>query len=260
MNAITDELRACAEREGIHAGVNGALHEQDFILHFLLNNPCFKKPEDAIGYYFREGKQSAIQLSQLLFEELGLKRESKASILEFAAGYACVTRHLPESLTPWKIISCDIHPEANAFNAAHFGVQTLQSTTKPEDFPNGSKFQAVFALSFFSHMPPASWSRWLQCLWKCVEYGGFLIFTTQGSASRQHFNNPEIPKDGIWFSPSSEQGDLSTQDYGQTIVTIPFVLEQVRAMLPGAYPRLIRPGYWWSHQDLYVIGHLPQKD
>ena len=258
MIPITPELRDYALRKANFASVKGELHEQDFILQFLLGNPCFPNAEGAVDYYLREGEKSAVQLAQILFQELGLKKDPDGSILEFAAGYGCVTRHLRGCLAPWQVISSDIHTEANAFNAAHFAVETLQSTTKPADFPRGRKFQAVFALSFFSHMPLATWSHWLRALWDCVADGGFLIFTTQGMASRQYLGNPVIPENGFWFHASSEQSDLSTQDYGQTIVTIPFVLDQVRTTLPSAYPRLIRPGYWWVHQDLFVIGRLPQ--
>jgi hypothetical protein len=86
---------------------------------------------------------------------------------------------------------------------------------------------------------------------------GFLIFTTQGLASRQYLGNPEVPESGIWLGASSEHGDLSTQDCGQAVVRIPFVLEQVLAVLTGGYPWLIRPSYWWTHQDVHVTGHLP---
>lgn len=257
MFEIPGELLARASYEANRAGVSALLHNEDYILRFLVENPSFRSREDAVKYYFQDGSNSAQQLSRLVFDELGQSRDAGMSLLEFASGYGCVTRHLPAVMSPWHIVSSDIHEEANAFNAGNFGVEVLQSTTVPERFPSDTRFQTVFALSFFSHMPPATWSRWLASLWKCVSDTGFLIFTTHGAASRHHFGNPLIPDSGIWFWAASEQGDLSVEDYGQTIVTVPFVLEQIKSVLPDAYPRLIRPGYWWGHQDLYVIGRLP---
>ena len=254
---ISEDLHARARSEASVAGVDAALHEEDYILRFLLENPSFKDRQSAIEYYFRDARNSAEQLSRIVFDELGFAKRPDFSILEFASGFGCVTRHLPAIMYPWNVVSSDIHVEANAFNAKNFGVQILQSTTSPDDFPGDRKFQIVFALSFFSHMPPSTWSRWLKTLWSCVDDSGFLVFTTHGAASRHHFNNPAIPDSGIWFWAASEQGDLSTEDYGQTIVTIPFVLEQIKNVLPDAYPRLIRPGYWWGHQDLYVVGRIP---
>lgn len=257
MIEISEVLLARALSEAKAANVSAVLHREDYILRFLLENPSFRNRENAIEYYFRDARNSAEQLSSLVFDELGFARTHGSSLLEFASGYGCVTRHLPALMTPWDVVSSDIHVEANAFNAQNFGVEVLQSTTSPDEFLVDRKFQVVFALSFFSHMPPATWSRWLKSLWNCVDDSGFLAFTTHGAASRHHFNNPVIPDSGIWFWAASEQADLSTEDYGQTIVTIPFVLEQIMNVLPDAYPRLVRPGYWWGHQDLYVVGRTP---
>ncbi|MEO0006671.1 MAG: hypothetical protein RJA20_867 [Bacteroidota bacterium] len=257
MIEISEELLAHARSEAAVLGVNAALHEKDYILRFLLENPAFTNQDSALSYYFQDARKSAKQLSRLVSDELGLFGEHGFSMLEFASGYGCVTRHLPAVMSSWQIVSSDIHVEANAFNAENFGVEVLQSTTSPDDFPRHRKFRLVFALSFFSHMPPDTWSRWLRTLWECVDDAGFLAFTTHGIDSRHHFNNPAIPDSGIWYWAASEQGDLSTSDYGQTIVTIPFVMQQIGKYLPEAYPRIIRPGYWWGHQDLYVIGRLP---
>lgn len=260
MIEISEELLARALVEASASGVSAALHKEDHILRFLVENPSFSSRERAIEYYFRDARKSAEQLSRLIFGELGLARTQGFSILEFASGYGCVTRHLPSLMAPWDVVSSDIHVAANAFNAQNFGVEVLQSTTSPDEFSVERTFQVVFALSFFSHMPPATWSRWLRTLWNCVDDSGFLAFTTHGAASRHHFNNPVIPDSGIWFWAASEQADLSTEDYGQTIVTIPFVLEQIMNILPDAYPRLVRPGYWWGHQDLYVVGRMPSVE
>lgn len=68
--------------------------------------------------------------------------------------------------------------------------------------------------------------------------------------------NPSIPRDGFWFLPQSEQKDLSTSEYGQTIVTPDFVIGEVYRQT-GAPMVLYRSAFWWEHQDLYILTKLP---
>jgi hypothetical protein len=54
--------------------------------------------------------------------------------------------------------------------------------------------------------------------------------------------------------PDSEQKDLDVHEYGQTIVTIDYVVNQVFSRIGGGGVfKMIRPAFWWEHQDLYVI-------
>ena len=101
-------------------------------------------------------------------------------------------------------------------------------------------------------MPINSWARWLRAHYNVLEVGGYLVFTTQGMMSRPHFNNPEIPEDGFWFIPDSEQKDLDTAEYGQTIVTEDWVRQQITD-LPHVSIERFSEGAWWGHQDLYVV-------
>jgi hypothetical protein len=98
MIEISEELLARALSEAKAANVSPALHKEDHILRFLVENPSFRNRESAIEYYFRDARNSAGQLSRLIFDELGFSRTQGSSILEFASGYGCVTRHLPALL------------------------------------------------------------------------------------------------------------------------------------------------------------------
>jgi len=232
-------------------GVRAEVHSKDYIYQFLVENKVFNTKEDAVRYYFYDGQKSAETLEKLLFSQFGLKKDN-TSILEFASGYGCVTRHLVKVVSPDQLFCSDIHPEANEFLSHTFGVRTIQSTIKPQDYPSDRTFDAVFALSFFSHMPPRIWGKWLEQLFLLVNPHGFLVFTTQGLASSKFHGNPLIPDTGIWFSPDSEQKDLDVHEYGQTIVTIDYVVNQVFSRFRVPF-KLIRSEFWWEHQDLYVI-------
>jgi SAM-dependent methyltransferase len=229
------------------------IHADDLIFEFLVENPVFPAIDDAIRYYFHDGANSAKKLNNLLFTELDLKRRWDTSILEFASGYGCATRHLIKELAPCNIVSCDIHAAACSFIDSAIGVKTILSATKPEDLEiDNSSFDVVFALSFFSHMPDRTWGRWLKSLFEKVKPGGYLIFTTHGMVSSQHLGSPIIPDSGIWFTASSEQKDLDVADYGNTIVTSDYVKKTVNNVLHEEILLMVEAG-WWGHQDLYVV-------
>lgn len=234
-------------------GVASAIHADDLIYRFLIENPCFLTIDLAVKYYFYDGQKSAKKLKDLLFSQLGLRCRWDTSLLEFASGYGCVTRHLVRELAPVNIVSCYIHEAACSFINSAIGVKTILSATNPEDIKiDNDSFDAVFALSFFSHMPDHTWSRWLKALFDKVKPGGYLIFTTQGITSRKYFGDPAIPDSGIWFTPSSEQKDLDVADYGNTIVTPTYVERVVENTLHQKILHMVEAG-WWEHQDLYVV-------
>jgi SAM-dependent methyltransferase len=237
-------------------GVVADIHPDDLIFRFVVKCPGFKTNKEAIQYYFHDGANSAKKLSNLLFSELGLKRTVDTSLLEFASGYGCVTRHLTNQLTPLNIVSCDIHEAACAFIEGVIGVKTILSATKPEDLGvESDAFDVVFSLSFFSHMPDRTWGRWLKILYDKVRPGGYLIFTTHGMTTWVNNGKPAMPDDGIWFAPSSEQKDLDVADYGCAIVTPEYVRRVVSDVLHQDVLRMIEAD-WWGHQDLYVVKKL----
>jgi len=228
------------------------IHDEDFIFQFLFNHPGFETRVDTVHYYFNDSKKSADTLNDLVFDELKLAKQQGVSILEFACGYGAVTRHLSSLVSPAELVSSDIHQAANEFISKELGVRTIQSSSSPDGYPMDEKFDVVFALSFFSHMPMQTWSEWLKTLYSLVKDGGHLIFTTQGLESRKFHGDPEIPENGFWFASNSEQKDLDVNEYGQTIVTVDYVTREVSKVL-GVPVKIVKEACWWEHQDLYVV-------
>lgn len=232
-------------------GVNASMHSEDMILRFLLGNSCFPSKADAIKYYFQTGKDSASNLLSIL-KEAGVSSHP-VSLLEFASGYGCLSRHLITLPDLIDLTSCDIHTEAISFLSQEVGVKrVILSEHKPESFACEGMFDVVFALSFFSHMPRQTWGDWLVALYGKVRPGGHLLFTTQGLESAKYFGNPTVPSDGFWFKATSEQKDLEASEYGQTICTYDFVSSEVSKRLK-AQMVMYKAGYWWAHQDVYMV-------
>jgi len=252
LTPITQQMRADAHRYAMETNVTSVLHKSDFIFQFLINNPVFKEKAHAVRYYFHDGMNSAKQLD-VLIREFGIDPITCPKLFEFASGYGCVTRHFKNHLPYVESVSCDIHPSAVEFIQDKLKRAAVISHNSPELLDVANDFYVVFALSFFSHMPRATWQRWLMALYAHVKPGGLLVFTTQGVETAKKFmGNPKIPKDGFWFLPQSEQHDLDTEDYGQTIVTEEFVKGELRSIAGAELLRFI-PTYWWGHQDTYVI-------
>jgi hypothetical protein len=163
-----------------------------------------------------------------------------------------VTRHLPGTLSDADIVSCDIHDQAVAFIRDELHMNAITSQPIPEQLALGAQFDVVFALSFFSHLPEETFERWLKTLFAAVREGGLLVFTTHGLASRSSFGEIEIPDSGFWFMPESEQLDLDTAQYGSSVTLPDYVIGALFRALRSPIAEF-RQGYWWEHQDLYVI-------
>jgi SAM-dependent methyltransferase len=155
--------------------------------------------------------------------------------------------------------ACDIHPAAVEFIKNELKTDAILSNVVPEDLVMGETFDVVFALSFFSHMPKNSFFRWLRALASFVRPEGFLIFTTHGLVTRRlWFRKYEFDPDGFFFHPDSEQKDLSPLDYGAACVKPQYVCGGVFEN-PNLNLQYFREGYWWNHQDLYIVKVVPEQ-
>jgi SAM-dependent methyltransferase len=239
------EIQECADKYR----VSNAIHPDDFIFDFIIKHPGFSSDAERVDYYFTDGARSARQLQELIGQHLDTM--NKVRLLEFASGYGCVTRHLVHA-GGIDLQACDIHEEAMAFLRKEMNADCVQSSPYPERLTLPRDYDCVFALSFFSHMPVTTWSRWFVRLAQAVTPGGILVFTTHGDHSRPLFKAPEFDDLGFWFAPKSEQKDLSLEEYGLTAVSEAFVKRHVPTV-PGLELIEVRPGYWWNHQDLYIF-------
>lgn len=246
-----EEVRGMCRIAADPFGVTPEVHIEDFIFRFIYDNRVFAAKGPAVNYYFSDGAKSAVKVRAAI-DRWVVQKQHPLQILEFAAGYGAVTRHAKRALEPHLLHSCDIHAQANEFNSTFFGVQTVQSALTPEELVLPAEYDAIFVLSFFSHMPRSTWLRWLQRLYAGLKGNGVLLFTTHGKLSMQYFPKAKLDETGYWFDQNSEQGDLDTESYGQTITSKNFVEGRI-AELEGAKVLLYEQGGWWGHQDLYII-------
>ncbi|WP_082434520.1 polysaccharide pyruvyl transferase family protein [Devosia sp. A16] len=250
-----EDIRSLCETAAISFGVSPEVHAEDFIFRFIHDHPGFPSKASAVDYYFSDGARSAAKVRAFVDRFLGDDGQHK-TILEFAAGYGAVTRHAVGALLPHTLHSSDIHPQANAFLERQMSVDTVQSVDTPEALVLPTEYDAIFALSFFSHMPRSTWGRWLKRLCGGLRQGGVLLFTTHGQTSMQYFPQAVLDRSGFWFDKSSEQGDLETATYGQTITSQSFVEARIKELEDVVEYLEFEPAGWWEHQDTYVLRKL----
>jgi len=245
--------RDALEAYASELNVSPDVHQDDLIYRYLVGHPQLGAAA-APGYYFSDGRKSALALRDIVEKDTYVDTSKRWTLLEFASGYGCVTRHFKEIVPEVDVVACDIHEQAVKFIQSILATDAVISTADPDRLWLGREFDVVFALSFFSHMPLGSWSRWLKALFRHVRPGGALIFTTHGYVTRekQYQNTVDLGDEGFWFVPASEQTDISAAEYGTTITSTEYVTRQIFSQLLAPIS-LMAPGFWWGHQDVYVV-------
>jgi SAM-dependent methyltransferase len=241
---------------GQRYGVSGALNPHDHIFWHIHDDPSLPEKTQAADFYFESGRQTAAFLRDLLNEQrlkAVLAERVHASgplfILEFASGYGRVTRHFPTILPAANVVACDIHREAVWF-LRNIGLQACLSSSVPERLDTGRTFDVVFALSFFTHMPRATWTRWLRSLANQVTPGGVLVFTAHGEVSQGLIGVSKLERDGFYFVASSEQKDIPVCEYGGTVTAFDYVYSQ----FAGSDLKLLQyKQAGIGHHDVYVL-------
>lgn len=255
--AHTPEARDIAASYGVPA----TIHSKDFMYIYHLGPDESQWPEKrprTLEYYFSDGSNSAKYLDGLVAQFHPDHGSRKLRLLEFACGYGMVSRHLALMKDRYDLTSCDIRDEAVEFLRNEIGVEGILSETNPDDLAITTKFDVVFALSFFSHMPPSSWGRWLQKLISGLRDGGCLIFTTHGWGGYERAGRPPLLPPGFQFYPGSEQKDLQNEDYGTMLVTPFYVFDHIN-QCDQAMAVQFQAASWWNDQDTYIIRKSPKR-
>lgn len=249
--ALTSEMIRLNALAAEKQGVTPEVHPKDFIFWFVATHPHLSI-DNATTYYFEDGARSAAKLDREVAALFG-EETKPIKLMEFASGYGCVSRHLKKN-PRFDLTSCDIHPEAIEFLTNTIGVKAHQSAHSPEQFSTPEKYDAIFALSFFSHMPKATFGRWIKALYGALKAPGYLLFTTHGikSIGGLQITEQDIGDDGFWFQARSEQHDLDAEEYGLTLSLPSFVIPEVHRVV-GSPITNYKQAEWWCHQDLWIV-------
>ncbi|MDO5086344.1 MAG: class I SAM-dependent methyltransferase [Comamonadaceae bacterium] len=229
-------------------GVHCEISPQDDIYKFFDGHPTSTNP---LRDYLADGWRTLSEL-MLLLEQVDRPLLRVGSFLEFASGHGRFTRHLVKALGAQRVTASDVVPDAVAFAQERLGVRAFQSVARPEDLPVTQRHEVVFVLSLFSHLPRASWGRWLTRLGQLVAPGGLLVFSTHGAEAARR-QQVRMDAEGFFFAPSSESNAIDAQEYGTTFTSEVFVRARLAECLPGAELLHFAPVWFWRHQDAWVV-------
>ena len=229
-------------------GLECAIAEQDDIFGFFARHPSSLNP---LRDYLADGWRTLSEL-MLLLEAVDKPLLKTPRMLEFASGHGRFTRHLVKALGSDRVTVSDVVPDAVDFSQRAFGVGGFTSTSAPEDVEWPQRYDVVFVLSLFSHLPRSTWARWLQRLYGAVAPGGVLVFTTHGARATA-FDKVTLDAEGFFFAPSSESNAIDRFEYGTTFTSEAFVRARIAETVGADRLVQVAPVQFWNHQDAYVL-------
>ena len=230
------------------------IHANDQMLRHSLR---FFDANRSVSQYFNVALQqhhAAQQVLRALFGEPG----PDLRVLDFACGYGRLLRFLTLSVSPAQVWASEIQPEALDFAAREFGVHAVASDFDPRRFEPGRRFDLIWVASLFSHLPGGLFHEWLRRLVELLEPRGVLCFSVHDECLLPR--GIPMPREGIFFSPESENPDLGASVYGATFVTEAYVRSAILEATAEEHPWRRIPRGLANEQDLYVVARSPGRD
>jgi SAM-dependent methyltransferase len=224
---------------------------EDELLRFI----AAKWGSDGGDRYMRGGAADAGKIVQII-KSLNF-RTPDLKILDFAAGFGRVTRHLSRLCPEAFVAAADIHPEACRFMSETLAIPAQVSTTNPHHLHIEDKYNFIFTLSFFSHLPNKTYKLWLGALYNLLVPGGYLFFTANGQATIEQY--PDFfggifdPTTGFGLRIESDQTDLDGNDYGSAVCSMRYVLDALYEQAPQAVLQRFHSGGWCGTQDGWLV-------
>lgn len=253
---MTEDMRVAANSAAAALGITANIHPDDHLLGYMIDAST---GPNAVDNYLRSGRNVGQRLAAMVAELMPDRTER--NILDFAAGYGRVVRHMPALLPQDHITASDIHPAACDFIRESLGIEARESHLSPDRLDIGTGYDFIYVLSLFTHLPDRTFGAWLGGLFALVAPGGYLMVTANGHATLRRaslFWGPVFDADlGYGYRPESDQLDLDSVDYGSMLVTPQYFLRQMAAHAPDAVLHRFRASTWLGTQDEWVLHRPP---
>ncbi|HUL95975.1 MAG TPA: class I SAM-dependent methyltransferase [Usitatibacter sp.] len=254
MDSITQQLEAHNAREKARAPgwygewmrVNCVIDPRDDIYRFFAAHPLACNP---VREYLADGWRTLSELN-LALDAAGRSLMASRSVLEFASGFGRFTRHLAAAM-PGRVTVSDVQPGSVEFAIEQFGVKGFHSSTRPAEVPVPARYDLVFVLSMFTHLPLEAWTPWIRTL-ACLTAPGGVLLVSVHSEGQAKADGVELGPDGTRFIPSSESRHLGADVYGTTFTTRRYAEETFARALPG-WRLHYRETAFWAGQDAVLL-------
>lgn len=157
---------------------------------------------DDLDAFLNGGANVAAAIS-IRLSGLGREIESLSAILEFGCGCGRVARHWAHLAGP-EVHGCDANRELVAWCAENLPfLHAAENEQRPPLPYDNEKFDLVYAVSVFTHLPPALQREWAAELRRVLRPGGFLIATFHGE---RHAERLLLPRELRRYRASGHVG------------------------------------------------------
>lgn len=130
---------------------------------------------------FLASGRSAADALEDLFGKSGLALREAESVLDFGCGCGRITRHW-RRLAGVDVHGCDYNPRLVEWSAANLPhVTTVKNGLRPPAPYPDERFDAIYAISVFTHLPEELQHAWIADLARMLRPEGRLLFTTHGA-------------------------------------------------------------------------------
>ncbi|HEY6780652.1 MAG TPA: class I SAM-dependent methyltransferase [Thermoleophilaceae bacterium] len=248
--AAHPELAGALERTGLRAAMPTAG------VHAMAHGP------QAAGgsYYYADLIADALRKS-------GAELRAGQSALDFGCSSGRVVRVLAAALPELDWHGCDPIPDAIDWARANLPGIAFENSPEYPPLPYAdASFDAVFAISIWSHFAEGAALDWLAEMRRIVKPGGRLAFSTHGEQTVTHTHRAGLRsveqlesvraalfEQGFWYAAEfGEQGDhgVANPDWGTAFLSAEWLLTK---LTPEWHVVLFRPGRVEDNQDLYVL-------
>ena len=207
---------------------------------FARSHPGFIAPPaplafDAFGYtsheaYLESGLEHARYIAEIARDHAS---PSGLRVLEWGCGPGRIIRHLPGLLGDQaaEVAGVDLSAKTIEWCRASIpGIRFERNELQPPlPFANGA-FGFVYAISVFTHLDEAAWTRWMHELGRVMTEDGVLLFTTHG----QHYL-PKLLADEAELFTTGRPVFRAKIDQGKKRFTAFHPPEFVRGHLPDGF-------------------------
>lgn len=197
----------------------------------------------------------------------GRPLEESERVLDFGCSSGRVVRVLAAAYPDLEWHGCDPIPDAIDWASRNLpGIEFARSPERPPLPYDADAFDAVFAISIWSHFSEAAALDWFAEMRRIIRPGGRLLVTTHGEqtivhTAREGLRSDEqlsevrdaLARDGFWYAAEfGEAGDhgVANPDWGTAFLSAEWVLAR---LTPDWRVGLFRPGRVELNQDLYVL-------
>ena len=206
-----------------------------------------------VAWFLHSGRESAESLRAAL-AAVGRPLASCDAVLDFGCGCGRVLRHMRDD-GPRRLFGCDYNPAGVAWVREHLPHVTVAVNELAPPLPYEARtFDAVYALSVFTHLSAPLQDAWLRELHRVLRPGGLLLFSARGERYAHRLRPNErarLATEGLVVRDAQLSGtNICSVWHGPA-----YVERHAASMF-----RLLRhlpDGARGNQQDLYVLERLP---